>query len=106
MDNVWATREAKDLARRAKKENPGLQVFYVASMMRRGNLFKACMELLESDEDVQMLKSIVSLRNAFPESQIYGATVHRVCLHKRRKSLIDFISDRYCESRGLTNDAI
>jgi hypothetical protein len=29
-----------------------------------------------------------------------------VCLHKWRKSLIDFISDRYCESRGLTNDAI
>ena len=76
MDNVWASKEAKELARNAKNQNPDLRTFYVASMMRRGNLFKACMDLLENDEDVPMLKSSLTLRNAFPESQLYGNTVH------------------------------
>jgi chromosome partitioning protein len=101
MDNVWAAREAKDLAKQAKKENPDLQAFYVVSMMRRGNLFKACMELLESDEDVQMLKSSVSLRNAFPESQIYGATVHALSKSSPAIQEVEALADEILEKLGL-----
>lgn len=76
MDNVWASREARDLALRAKQENALLKTFYLASCMRRGNLFKACIDELSNDEEVPLLKSSLAMRNAYPESQLYGATVH------------------------------
>jgi chromosome partitioning protein len=44
MDNVWASVKAKELAIRAKRENPDLQTYFVASNMRRGNIFNACLE--------------------------------------------------------------
>lgn len=76
MDNIWASKEAKELAKNAKQQNLDLQIFYVASMTRRSNLFKACTNLLKKDEDVKMLKSGISQRNAYQESQLYGTTVH------------------------------
>ncbi len=76
MDNVWASQDAKELAFNAKNQNPSLQTFYVGSMTRRGNLFKACMNMLKKDEDVKMLKTVLSQRNAYQESQFTGSTVH------------------------------
>jgi chromosome partitioning protein len=76
MDNVWASKEAKELAIRAKVENETLKIFYVASMMRRGKLFDICLDLLKADTEVTLLQSYLSMRNAFPESQLYGCTVH------------------------------
>lgn len=76
MDNVWASDAAKKLASNAKQKNPVLQTFFVASMIRRGNLFNACMKMLRKDEDVKMLKSVLSQRNSYQESQLFGSTVH------------------------------
>ena len=76
LDNVWASNKARELAIRAKQENPTLKTYYIGSMLRRGNLFKGCMALLQSDKEVPMLKSTLSMRNAFPESQLDGTTVH------------------------------
>jgi chromosome partitioning protein len=59
------------------------------------------MELLESDEDVQMLKSSVSLRNAFPESQIYGATVHALSKSSPAIQEVEALADEILEKLGL-----
>ncbi|MES2208512.1 MAG: ParA family protein [Pseudomonadota bacterium] len=101
MDNVWASKEAKELAKNAKRQNPDLQTFYVASMMRRGNLFKACMDLLENDEDVEMLKSSLSLRNAFPESQLYGGTVHLFSKNSPATEEVEALADEVLEKLGM-----
>jgi chromosome partitioning protein len=75
MDNVWASVKAKELAIRAKRENPDLQTYFVASQMRRGNIFNACLDQIKNDPDVPLLTSMISQRNAFPESQVFGTTV-------------------------------
>jgi chromosome partitioning protein len=75
MDNIWASVKAKELAMRAKKENPSLQTFFLATMVRRGRIFKLCMKQLKADTDVPMLSASISLLNAFPESQVIGGIV-------------------------------
>lgn len=76
MDNVWASREAKELARRALEENPDLQTFCVPSMARRGNVFKACTEILQEDQGIPLLDTGLQQRNAYGESQMFGLSVH------------------------------
>ncbi|WP_432263430.1 AAA family ATPase [Cupriavidus sp. TMH.W2] len=76
MDNVWASREAKELARRAREENPELQTYCIPSMSRRGNVFKACTEILEGDEEIPLLEAGLQQRNAYGESQMFGLSVH------------------------------
>lgn len=76
MDNIWATREAKDLALKAKEYNPTLRPFYLPTKVGRGNLYKSCLDVLAADTEVPMLQSQLSARNAYPESQIFGTTVH------------------------------
>lgn len=76
MDNVWASREAKELARRAKEENPELQTYCIPSMSRRGNVFKACTEILQGDEEIPLLDTGLQQRNAYGESQMFGLSVH------------------------------
>lgn len=75
LDNVWASKEAKALALKAKAENPDLRIAYLASMMRRGKLFDLCLDELRNDPDIPMLESQISLRNAYAESQLYGTVV-------------------------------
>lgn len=75
LDNVWASVKAKELASRARQENEGLQTFFLTSQMRRGNIFSACVELIKNDPDVPVLSTVISLRNAYPESQAFGTTV-------------------------------
>lgn len=75
LDNVWASVKAKELAARARQENTGLQTYFLTSQMRRGNIFAACLEQIKNDPDVPMLESVISLRNAYPESQAFGTTV-------------------------------
>lgn len=78
MDNVWASREAKELARRALDENPTLQTYCVPSMARRGNVFKACTEILQDDTQIPLLDTGLQQRNAYGESQMFGLSVHGV----------------------------
>jgi chromosome partitioning protein len=76
LDNIWASKEACTLGLRAKQENPSLHLAYVVSMFRRGKLFDLCLEELKKDQEIKIMNSIVSLRNAFPESQVFGTSVH------------------------------
>ena len=41
-------------------------------MVRRGNVFDHCLETLRSGAQIPILKSKVAMRNAFPESQLFG----------------------------------
>jgi chromosome partitioning protein len=75
LDNVWASVKAKELAARARQENEGLQTFFLTSQMRRGNIFSACLELIQNDPDIPVLETVISQRNAYPESQAFGTTV-------------------------------
>ena len=59
----------------AKKENPALKAVYLLSMIRRGNVFDLCLNTLKNKTRLPILKSHVSMRNAFPESQVYGCVV-------------------------------
>lgn len=75
MDNIWASRQAEELVEEARKQNPALQAAYLLSMMRRGKVFDQCLSILEEKANLPILKSRISMRNAFPESQIYGCVV-------------------------------
>lgn len=78
MDNVWASKQAEELvmearqARQTKGITSELRAAYLLSMVRRGNVFEHCLETLRSGAQIPILKSTVSMRNAFPESQLFG----------------------------------
>ena len=78
MDNVWASKQAEELvleareARVSKGITSELQAAYLLSMVRRGNVFEHCLETLKSGAKIPILKSAVAMRNAFPESQLFG----------------------------------
>lgn len=77
LDNVWAAKEAKDIALRAQREyNEDLQIRYLPTLVSRGRLFDHCMRVIAEDEEIPAFDCVLSRRNAFPESQAYGATVH------------------------------
>jgi len=78
MDNVWASKQAEELvleareARLSKGIDTELKAAYLLSMVRRGNVFDHCLETLRSGAQIPILKSKVAMRNAFPESQLFG----------------------------------
>ena len=75
MDNIWASREAKELYLKARQNRPALMAVYLWSIVSRGKVFDNCKEILRADPDVGLLSAQLSRRNAFPESQIFGCTV-------------------------------
>ncbi len=81
MDNVWASKQAEELvleareARRSKGVVGELKATYLLSMVRRGKVFDHCLEQLKSGTQLPIMKSQISMRNAFPESQVYGCVV-------------------------------
>lgn len=78
MDNVWASKQAEELvreaqaARESKGQPSGLQAAYLLSMVRRGKVFDTCLDILKAKALLPILKSKLSMRNAFPECQLYG----------------------------------
>ena len=75
LDNIWASRQAEQLVEEAQAENPALQAAYLLSMVRRGKVFESCLHQLEAKAHLPILESKISMRNVFPESQIYGCIV-------------------------------
>ena len=80
MDNVWASKQAEELvleAQKSREERGGgrLLAAYLFSMVRRGRIFESCMRTLRAGTTIPILKSMVSMRNVFPESQVYGSVV-------------------------------
>jgi chromosome partitioning protein len=78
MDNVWASKQAEELvleARQARVDkgiHSELKAAYLLSMVRRGNIFEHCLATLKAGAQIPILKATVAMRNAFPESQLYG----------------------------------
>ncbi len=82
MDNVWASKAAEDLiiqnrlARVAAGNNSPLEAAYLFSMVRRGTVFTECRKNLQSSAQIPILKESITMRNVFPECQLYGCSVH------------------------------
>jgi chromosome partitioning protein len=81
MDNVWASKQAEELVMEArqtrydKSVSGELKAAYLLSMVRRGKVFEHCLATLQSGTKLPILKSQISMRNAFPESQLFGCVV-------------------------------
>ncbi|RZT35432.1 ParA family protein [Cupriavidus agavae] len=101
MDNVWASREAKELARRAKTENPDLLTYCVPSMSRRGNVFKACTEILQDDLEIPLLDTGLQQRNAYGESQMFGLSVHGVAGASAAVKEVEALADVVLKNLGF-----
>jgi chromosome partitioning protein len=81
MDNVWASKQAEQLvhevrqSRAASNDTSELKAAYLWSVMRRGNVFDTCKEVLQNNATLPILDCSVAMRNAFPESQLFGSVV-------------------------------
>lgn len=106
MDNVWASKQAEELviearqARQNKEFSSELQAAYVLSMTRRGKIFEHCLETLKAGAQIPILKSTVSMRNAFPESQLFGC-VARSFGKSSAATEIDAVADEVAKLLGL-----
>ena len=81
MDNVWASKQAEDLilqARESRNQNgvvADLKAAYLLSVVRRGKVYTACLDVLKKNSRIPILSAFISHRNAFPESQLFGGCV-------------------------------
>lgn len=104
MDNVWASKQAEELvleARLARKgEDTELKAAYLLSLVRRGNVFDICLDALKAGAQLPILKSKVSLRNVFPESQLF-ACVAKSFGKSSAASEIDALASEVCKLIGL-----
>ncbi|WP_426172577.1 AAA family ATPase [Pseudoduganella sp. R-34] len=81
MDNVWASKQAEQmvLQARADREKSGLidplNAAYLLSVVRKGKVFDVCLDTLVKGTQLPILKSKVGMRNAYPESQLFGCSV-------------------------------
>jgi len=81
MDNVWASKQAEQLVLQARldRQQSGvadpLGAAYLQSVTRKGKIFDVCLETLKKGIKLPILKSKVGMRNAYPESQLYGCSV-------------------------------
>jgi chromosome partitioning protein len=76
LENIWATKQAKELAMRAMAENKALRVWYLASKTERNNVTKAMISEIEKDTDIPLLKSKIASRTIYAESVFSGTIVH------------------------------
>lgn len=72
---IWAAKEAKDVGFVALKENESLQLFTLASMVRRSAVISSYIKVLEKDLEFPMLKTVMTMRNDYLKSQAYGVSV-------------------------------
>lgn len=81
MDNVWASKKAEELVLKARQDRlergleDALQASYLLSLTRKGKIFDVCLDALKKDTVLPILKSKIGMRNAYPESQLYGCSV-------------------------------
>ena len=81
MDNVWASKQAEQLVLQARMDRQQngiadpLDAAYLQSVVRKGKVFDVCLETLKKGIKLPILKSKVGMRNAYPESQLYGCSV-------------------------------
>ena len=73
--NLWAVKEAKNLALRALAENETLKVRTIANMSKNRTISKQVFEVLGTDSDIPMCDTVIGDRAAYPEAEVTGQTV-------------------------------
>lgn len=73
--NLWALEEAKKLARNAMAQNENLKVRTIANMNRNRAISKQVFEVLGSDEEIPMCKTVLGDRASYPEAEVTGQSV-------------------------------
>ncbi|BCN13385.1 AAA family ATPase [Ralstonia nicotianae] len=73
--NLWAVKEAKNLALRALAENEVLQVRTIANMSKNRTISRQVFEVLGNDAEIPMCATVISDRAAYPEAEVTGQTV-------------------------------
>lgn len=101
LDNIWASKAAYELGLRAQEENPSLQLACVISMVRRGRLFDFCQDKLKENQQIPILNATIGMRNAYPESQAYGATVHALGKGSLASQEVDALTKEVLTLLGL-----
>ncbi|THC39680.1 ParA family protein [Massilia sp. Mn16-1_5] len=82
MDNVWASKQMEEMVLRARttRRDRGisgeLHAGYLLSQVRRGNVFESCEAALRKQAQLPIFQTRIALRNVYPESQVFGTTVH------------------------------
>jgi len=73
--NLWAVKEAKNLAMRAQAENENLLVRTVANMNKNRTISRQVFEVLGKDKAIPMCETVLSDRTAYPEAEALGLPV-------------------------------
>ncbi|CAG9184385.1 ParA family protein [Cupriavidus respiraculi] len=73
--NMWAVKEAKNLALRAMAENENLQVRTLANMNKNRTISRQVFELLGKDEEIPLCQTVIGDRAAYPEAEVMGQPV-------------------------------
>ena len=70
-------------------------------MSRRGNVFKACTEILQDDQEIPLLDAGLQQRNAYGESQMFGLSVHGVSGASAAVKEVEALADVVLASLGF-----
>lgn len=104
MDNVWASKQAEEMvieARQARNNGADeLKASYLLSMVRRGKIFESCLDSLKEQAQIPILNSTISMRNAFPESQLFGCVVKSFGKSAAAKE-VDAVVDEVAKLLGI-----
>ena len=88
--DLWAVIAAKDLAKNVQFRNPSLKVRVLLNMVQRQtSLARDAASVLDEDREIPLFKTMFGLRAAYRESQLLGATVHKVPRSKEAISEVD-----------------
>ncbi len=99
--DLWAVLAAKDLARNARIRNPSLKALVLMNMVQRQtSLARDAISVLEEDQEIPLLKTMLGLRAAYRESQLLGGTVHKVPRSKEAISEVDGLADEIMKIAG------
>lgn len=76
MDNHWASHDAKQLGLKAQKKNKYLNLAcFVNNFDKKRSVDIAVANVIKNDPTIPVLKTSLSRRAAYPESQVYGAVI-------------------------------
>lgn len=75
LDNIWASKAAEELAQKALAHNPTLETCYLVSNYRRGKVYDACLQRLQSTARLGFFDTRITNKNAYPECQVFGCVV-------------------------------
>jgi chromosome partitioning protein len=76
MDNHWASHDAKQLGLKAQKKNKHLNLAcFVNNFEKKRGVDVTVANVIKNDPTIPVLKTVLSRRAAYPESQTFGALI-------------------------------